>query len=280
MRSGAIVIAFALAVASGVAGFLYCGAPPAYAVTNTAAAAIALALAAALNRLPIARNRLAALCACPALVAATLIVGPEIDGVQRWLPFGPIRLHAAALLGPAFAVALQDRDDLWGATACVILAGMIAIQPDMGTAIALCVATALSLWPTLRLSRLIAFVSAIAALCLTAVRPDPLAPVPFVEGVLQDMAGTGGVSGWLLAGLMAAALLAAIVAPSLKAGDRRTGGLAITGWYFGLVVASLIGSYPTPLIGYGAAPIIGYGIAIGMLGRKHQPNHEVSRTVI
>lgn len=274
--SAAIVIAFALAVAAGIAGFQAGGAPSAYAKVNAGAAVLAIAIAAIMQRLPVSPASLIALCACPLIAAATLVISPDIDGVQRWLPLGPIRLHAAALLGPAFAIALQARDDRVGIAACVVMAAVLFMQPDLGTSIALVGAAALSLVASRSPGRITTLAIALAGCALTATRPDSLQPVRFVEGVLQDLAQ----GGWALTIIAASALLAAILAPSLRAHDRNTGGLAVSGWYLGFLVASLAGNYPTPLIGYGAGPIIGYGIAIGLLGRGRQSPGPVRRNAI
>lgn len=35
--------------------------------------------------------------------------------------------------------------------------------------------------------------------------------------------------------------------------------------WFGLVVASVVGNYPTPFFGYGSSPIVGYMLAAAAL---------------
>ncbi|MFM6933325.1 MAG: hypothetical protein ACKOUT_13915 [Novosphingobium sp.] len=258
----AAIAAYLAAVAGGIGWLLTAGAPSMFAAVNAVAALLALAIAAALCRWPSHKLELVALWLAPVAVAASLTIGPDVDGVHRWLAIGPVRLHAAALFGPAFLVAVQRRSDWFGAAAAVVMAGLIALQPDMGATLALACALALALAFEFRWYRLIAFAASAAALGLTAIRPDRLDPVPFVESVLQDIWRNGSLPSVLIP----LALLAAIAAPVLKLSRQRAEGAAVSGWFLGLAAASLLGPYPTPLIGYGAAPILGYGISLGLLG--------------
>jgi hypothetical protein len=97
-------------------------------------------------------------------------------------------------------------------------------------------------------------VSAATALCW--MQADTLARVPFVEGVLAD-----GFRFHILLGLaMGAALFAMPLA----------GGRSKAGWVFGLcwtsiILAGLLGPYPSPLIGYGVSAIIGYWLSLSLL---------------
>lgn len=260
-------VALTLAVLVGLAGLRIGGAPLSYLIVNAAALALALAFAFALRRIPSRTLIRASLVACPVLALAALLIGPEVDGVHRWLPLGPLRLHAAMLAGPVFVAALQLEDSPLATAASVALAAVIAFQPDFATALALTCAAALLLAARVSRGRIIALVAALASLGTTVMVGDQLQPVPFVEGVLQALFSQNS----LLGALAVAALIAAILLPALNPASRMQGGLALSGWFAGLTIASLVGNYPTPLIGYGAAPIIGYGLALALLGRTPRP---------
>jgi hypothetical protein len=262
------LLALFAAVAVGLIGFQFGGAPHSYAVVNAFALSVAAALAVAVGRVPAGTATTAILLAFPVMVGATLVVGPGLDGVHRWLALGSLRLHAAALFAPAFIVAWQTRNSWSGTLSCVLLSGVIALQPDMAAALALASAVALSLLSGFSHQRAVALGAALVALAVTVLNPDRLAPVPFVERVLQDQAASGMVGGWMLTAVCTAALGAAIFAPCISRTGRNSGGLALSGWFAGLTVASLLGNFPSPLIGYGAAPIIGYGMAIGLIGKE------------
>ncbi|MEJ6011861.1 hypothetical protein [Novosphingobium aquae] len=263
----AAIAAYLAAVAGGIVWMLTAGAPPMFAAVNALAACLALAIAAVLWRTPSQKLELVALWLAPLAIAASIVFGPDVDGVHRWIAIGPLRLHAAALFGPAFLVAFQRRADWFGTAAAIVMAGLVMLQPDMGAALALSSAIGLALFFEFRWDRLIAFAASAAALGVTAIRPDRLEPVPFVETVLQNIWRHGSLPGLLIP----LALLAAISAPALTSAGRRFEGAALAGWLLGLAAASLLGPFPTPLIGYGAAPILGYGIALGLLGRA-RPN--------
>jgi hypothetical protein len=267
MPMRAAIAAYLAAVAGGIGWMLTAGAPPMFAAVNAVAACLALAIAAILYRKPSQKLELVALWLAPVAIAASIVLGPDIDGVHRWIAIGPLRLHAAALFGPAFLVAFQRRADWFGTAAAIVVAGLIALQPDLGAALALACALGLALVFEFRWYRLMAFAASAAALGFTAIRPDRLDPAPFVENVLQDIWRHGS----LPALLIPLALLAAIAAPVLTSARRRAEGAALASWLLGLAAASLLGAFPTPLIGYGAAPILGYGIALGLLGRA-RPN--------
>lgn len=254
------IAAFLAAVAGGIGWMLTAGAPPMFAAVNLVAALLALAIAAVLYRKPSQKLELVVLWLAPVAMAASIAIGPDVDGVHRWIAIGPLRLHAAALFCPAFLVALQRRTDWFGSAVAIVMAGLVALQPDMSAALALACAIGLALIFEFRWDRLIAFTASAAALGFTAIRPDRLEPVRFVENVLQDIWRNGSLLGLLIP----LALVAAIVAPFA---GRRSEGAVLAGWFLGLAAASLLGPFPTPLIGYGAAPILGYGIALGLLGR-------------
>lgn len=268
MPMRAVIAAHLVAVAAGIAWMVVSGAPSTYAVMNAAAAFLAVAIAGVLYRRPDKRQELVALWAAPTAMAASMAIGPDVDGVHRWLAIGPLRLHAAALFGPAFLVAFQRRTDWSGPAAVIIAAALVTIQPDMSVALALACSVGLALIFDFQPVRLVALAASLVALGLTASRPDGLDPLPFVENVLQDVVDAGGMPGIAIP----LAFVLAIAAPFFGQKGQRAEGAAISSWFLGLTVASLLAPYPTPLIGYGAAPIIGYGIAIGLLGRVPATN--------
>lgn len=250
-RAGALA-ALSCAVGAGALAMAARGAPSAWIVVNLGASVLAALLAI----VPWRRDRPLLLVA-PLLVFATLLAGMPIEGVRRWVGLGPVALHVGMAVLPAFAVIAAHRPGPAVSVAGIVVAATLAVQPDRGTAIAF--AAAMAIGTFLRPTRW----SAISALCAllavatTFIRPDPLAPVTHVEGVLQDLA----LQAWPLGMAAAVALMAAIAAP-LRAGRD---GAILAAFYCGLALASLIGPYPTPLLGYGVAPIIGYGLALGLI---------------
>jgi hypothetical protein len=255
--------ALTIAVASGVLFFRLGGAPTSYAILNIVSLALALAM---MFAVPAGRggDRAAAWIVglCLVGIGVTLVSGLDLDGVRRWLPLGPVRLHAALLFLPALVAALPRLPDRWQLAALILAAAIILAQPDFAAALALATGFIASHGRRWR-SPLVAAGFGIVLLCAVAssFRTDPLAAVPFVENVIAD--------GWIvhpaLGVLIFAATLFAIAAPRLEKLRENDSALGVSGAWLGFTCASLVGAYPTPLVGYGAAAILGYGLSIAAL---------------
>ena len=250
----------------GLAGLGYLalfGAPSSYLAIN----ALALAggsLWAAFGRVPLRPSRVRALLAALlALLTLPLIVGPDVDGIARWLSLGGFTLNTGLLAVPLIAV-LSARDSLF-APLWLLAATLIAFaQPDAAAALALSLA-ALALWRTNRDGR----AGAVGALGLFASAGAALSgnlpPQPFVEGVLSNLARTAP----LIAAPLALSLLASL-ALILRAPAPKAIRWPLAGTLIGFTLAALLGDYPTPLIGYGAASILGIGLALPALRHRVQ----------
>jgi cell division protein FtsW len=78
-----------------------------------------------------------------ALMAATMLVGPEIKGAKRWLQFGFFSIQPSEFVKPAFVVLTawlfnesQKRSDVPGLELAIVLYGvfvlLLVLQPDFG----------------------------------------------------------------------------------------------------------------------------------------------------
>lgn len=204
-----------------------------------------------------------------AALAATLLA-PGVEGVHRWVPLGPVRLHAAAVLLPLLLVALQYLSQArgwWISTGVAVgVAMVLLLQPDAAQATAFAAGCLVLLLPLARRDPLrLAGMLVLPVLAgLAWLRKDPLAPVPHAEGIVGLAAGLG--AGWAVAAVVSLLLLPL---PFFHAG--RTGkhaGLAL-GTYVAITVlaAFLTGNFPIPIMGYGVSPIIGYLAGLGILMR-------------
>lgn len=248
---------------SGVASSLW--------LQNLTLGAILAVLCVALGFAPASRRKSSVTAGAAVAGIALLLLGATlaqagVDGVRRWLPLGPLRLHVASVALPVLIIATANRRRLRRACA-VIAAVILLIQPDAAQATAFAVAATvlfLSLRPT---STSDWFTVAAVAACAVAVwfRYDPLAPVAHVEGVVVLAAEQG--THWLMAAIIALALLPF---PFLALGhtERRPARLAIASYFGAVCVAPLVGAYPVPLIGYGLSPVLGYFIALAWLVRR------------
>jgi hypothetical protein len=196
------------------------------------------------------------------------MVVPSEAGPERWLNFGGIRLYLAPVVVPLAVFFLGAPT----AMPFVVYMGIVSttaialtLQPDAAqlTAFAFAIlstfiAAAGHRW--LRVSLL-----ALLMVCLTAAWriPDPLAPVPYVEGVFGIAAQASPVA--LLAALTFAVMPVAGFVWLAKA-KRCSGALAVAAYYATLFALAPLQVTPVPLLGFGAGPILGYFLIQAAIG--------------
>ncbi len=244
----------AVCVVAGIAHMALGGAPLHYMVINGIALGFALAMLLFVRGSVswIAVEGIAA--GAVIFLFAPLFIGPNIDGVQRWLGWGSLQLHSGMLVLPLF-VSIVARLKFAHQMVAIALASLaVTLQPDRASAIALLAGMAAHFWATRSWKGAALMLFAVCAVVATLGQPDVLEPVRFVENVLRD----AGRESPLVAIILSTALVAALVIPVLL--NRKY--LPIAATISGFAFAALFGAYPTPLIGYGAASILGYGFAL------------------
>ncbi|MFL5543031.1 MAG: hypothetical protein ACJ8J0_28910 [Longimicrobiaceae bacterium] len=209
----------------------------------------------------------------PVALAVTLL-DPGQEGVHRWIDVGPVHVNAAATLLPAAVVALAavgDRDWAWLAAAGVL--GLLVLQPDASQAAALgagmiVVLASLRTPALVRVGGAAATVLAVAAAWM---RPDSLAPVPEVEGII----GLAWASSPVVAAVAVALLAATALFPLRLAGRSRpfTPALALAACCAVQALAPAFGAFPVPLVGMGMSPVLGFWLGAGALAvaRRSSP---------
>jgi hypothetical protein len=195
-----------------------------------------------------------------------------VQGVHRWIDVGPLHVSAAALVLPALIVSLA-RLQSWVLTlAGGALAGAALVsQPDASQATALAGALALVLVhgaapATARVGGVLLFgLIAVASLF----RPDPLEPVPEVEGIF----GLMSQAALPLALLAAIALGLACLAPVVRSGASKCGAPALALYFLLVAIAPTFGAFPVPLAGLGMSFPLGWWIGMALLARdKSSPD--------
>jgi cell division protein FtsW (lipid II flippase) len=207
------------------------------------------------------------LLAAPLALAATLLNAP-VEGVHRWIDVGPLHVNAAAALLPAAVVGLAasiGRRWSWAAAAAALC--LLVLQPDASQATAfgaamLVVLSSLAAPAAVRAGGAAAVVLAVAAAWL---RPDPLEPVPEVEGIIS--------LAWSWSPLVAALAVALLAATALwplrmAVSDRpgtRVAALALAACCVVSALAPAFGAFPVPLVGMGMSPVLGFWLGAGAL---------------
>jgi cell division protein FtsW (lipid II flippase) len=203
------------------------------------------------------------------MLVATLLV-PGMDGVHRWVPLGPVRLHAAALLLPLLLAVVERlaRVRGWWISAVFALtaACVLVLQPDAAQATAFAAAAAILLLPGAgRAAQRVICVLMLPVLAGVAwLRRDPLAPVPYVEKIVELAAGLG--TGWAVAAVVSLLLLPAPFVLGGRGAARRLG-LALGTYVAITVIAPFLGNFPVPVMGFGMSPILGYFAGMSVLLR-------------
>jgi hypothetical protein len=211
-------------------------------------------------------SRLSAILLIAPIVLAATLINPGQEGVHRWIDVGPVHMNAASMLLPAAVVtlaALADRRWSWLAAAGML--GLLVLQPDASQAAALgagmiVILASLRAPALARAGGAAATVLAVAAACI---RPDPLAPVPEVEGIVA-LAWTWSP---VVAAVAVALLAATALFPLRLAGWSRrfTPALALAACCGVQALAPAFGAFPVPLLGIGMSPVLGFWLGAGAL---------------
>lgn len=222
------------------------------------------------------------------VAAAVILVWAPVwphtgDEPQRWLGGGGLRLYVSAMVLPpvilllARALHLTAAGPLWVPLAMTAMVGALAAQPDasQATAFALACGIPLCTAPGRPLAKVVMLATLIAGVAWAWRQPDPLLPVPHVEGVLDLARAAGPLA--LVAAIASLALpLVVLFQRSWHSGDA---GLLAVGIYFGAIdVLASRQLTPMPLLGFGAGPIVGYVAMVLVAGRTSHCSGTRART--
>ncbi|WP_339872037.1 hypothetical protein [uncultured Brevundimonas sp.] len=205
------------------------------------------------------------------------LAGAAQQGVHRWLDIGPLHINVAFLVLPAAVVALAwHRERLWAWGLALVLQGLLVVQPDASQAtafgLALGVVALRAPLATRHRGGIIGLAAALAA--ASWLRPDPLAAIPEVEGIVGlAYAVSPGLALLSVALLIATLLVPAVLARSPgRAG--QAGGLALSAYGLATTATTLFGAFPVPLLGIGMSPILGFWLGVGLLAAGLRPGSE------
>lgn len=190
----------------------------------------------------------------------------DAPGPERWVSLGPINLYMAPALFPSFLVACSvwiaqgGRSQHFAFIAIVGASVLLAAQPDASQALALLAASAVALArsPSRSPVSIVALAFAALATGWAFSQPDPLQPLPHVEGVFALALGHS-----LFAGALVIASAAGLVLGlHVNSSGGRTWLSVVAVYYAVLFACSVAGLTPAPLIGYGAGPLLGFGLMV------------------
>lgn len=262
------IIGIACAIAAVGLGTVYMtlgGAPDRLIIVNLAALLIGIGLCLWLSQSRSLKAQRIALIA-PLLgtsLLATALLGLQADGASRWISLGGLIVQPSLLFVPVLVMLHARSGSGWTAAGLALAIAGAAAQPDRAMAgvlvgsqvvLALMRRERRDLWLAL---------GAATAFVVTLVRPDRGGVSPFVDQILfssfevHPLIGAGLAMGVLL-------LVVPAAVQATRAGDRTTGLVFGSIWSL-VVIAAMLGNYPTPLVGYGGSAIIGYLLSVAFM---------------
>lgn len=211
------------------------------------------------------------------IATASTLLYTGLDGVQRWWEWGPVRLHASACLAPAFLLLAARAPILHFLGWTLLLQIIHTMQPDAGQALAVFLPVFIAVftsgdkhgykqsWGVWGL-----LLAHILALGYTVSRRDTLEAAPFVEDLWRRLESYP-VAVWGIVALSALLWMAAPVIrllfytyhpthPSCPHPEENRGGMLLSLYFAGTLIASCWGCYPIPMFGAAPASIIGAGV--------------------
>lgn len=186
-----------------------------------------------------------------------------IEGVHRWITFGPFNFYLASISLPILIVYLWKLSINKHLSLMIgfifLIEGILLMQPDAGQITAFASASTIILWRTIEnsiwkyISLLLLALFVIASWNFL----DHLAPVPYVEQIIFLVTDMGSIL--LFLGVLAPLLL---IYPFFIPWKKDTLSLALGLYFLMTILVTFVGHFPMPIMGYGISPIIGYLIAI------------------
>lgn len=273
-RSGYLRTPRAIGVACASAatglGLVYmaaAGAPAIYLAVNALALVMGLAIVALMQssgqapRLP---SGVAV--ALGGLLLATALFG-SVEGASRWIRIGGLSLQISLIVLPAMLVAFAERRDFYATIGVVLAAVALALQPDRAMAGVL--VSALAVLALNRQDRWVVstLLVAVVGFAITLTRPDSLPAVPYVDQILYTAFRVHALAGVAVVGGALLLIVPATAGRRLDPENRDVYAVFGAAW-LSMVVAALLGNYPTPLVGYGGSAILGYAFSLSFMPRE------------
>jgi hypothetical protein len=205
---------------------------------------------------------------------AIAIFGTPVSGASRWMRVAGLSLQPSLIFLPMAMVSFARNRNVVASIGLAISGVALGLQPDRAMAGTL-LAGLVALW-CVRREGLVALpiVTAAAGFAATLWSADVVPPAPFVEQVFQSSFAFHPLTGLAVTAGLALLLLPAAVG-LLDAGQRREADrhsrhdvrrdayLVFAVTWLAIIVAALVGDYPTPLVGYGSSTILGYFLSVG-----------------
>lgn len=234
------------------------GAPQLYVLVNVAALVIGVFASALIRRVPVSTI------AIGLVLMLTAIFGVHLEGASRWIRVAGLSLQPSLILLP-LAMMQFARHRTWLSSIGIVIASIgLTMQPDRAMAGTL-LAGVVALWMHRReMPVTVALIAATVGFASTVVRVDAVAPVLFVEQVVQSAFAFHVLTGLAIVVGLVATLMPAALGPRSTTKDREIFAVFGVTWLV-MIAFAIVGNYPTPLVGYGSSAILGYCFSAALL---------------
>lgn len=190
-------------------------------------------------------------------------IGPNIDGVHRWLRIPFFTLNIATIVIPITIVAfyrlIEEKQYVLSLMGTIVIAVFLFLQPDASQLLAFSLPMIVQLLKS-KISKVITTSFSIVLLLLTVkswIELDSLQPVNYTEGILTMVYDTSIVL--YIIGI-ASLLWIPICFLVLCQKQSRNIFVGITTYYWMMIFATFVGNFPVPFMGFGLSPILGFYI--------------------
>lgn len=204
------------------------------------------------------------------LLIAVSLWGSTMQGVSRWLVVGGFYFEPALVVLPFSVMLFARSQHIFSMVGIIMMAAATAMQPDCSMAGALCLGLTALLSVKRNIWIITALGTSIGALGITLIRPDHVAPAPFVERVFISAFNLHPALGIAIV-IGAALLLAPAIIGIRSLNNHKETYRAFAGVWLALVLSAALGNYPTPLVGYGCSAILGYCLCVKCLPKRECP---------
>ena len=194
------------------------------------------------------------------LLLGLTFIGPNIDGVHRWLRIPFFTLNIATIVIPITIVAfyrlIEEKQYVMSLIGTIVIAVFLFLQPDASQLLAFSLPMIVLLLKS-KISKVITTSFSIVLLLLTLkswIELDSLQPINYTEGILTMVYDTSIVL--YIIGI-ASLLWVPICFLVLCQKQSRNICVGITLYYWMMICATFVGNFPVPFMGYGLSPLMG-----------------------
>ena len=197
------------------------------------------------------------------LLLGLTFIGPNIDGVHRWLRIPLFTLNIATIVIPITIVAfyrlIEEKQYVVSLMGTMVIAAFLFLQPDASQLLAFSLPMIVLLLKS-KISKVITTSFSIALLLLTLkawIALDSLQPINYTEGILTMVYDTSIVLYIIgIASLLWIPICFLVLCPK----QSKNICVGITTYYWMMIFATFVGNFPVPFMGYGLSPIWGFYI--------------------